>query len=484
MGNKGLVILHIDGLGYHYLKKALCEGRMPFVQSLISDEGYEVLRYRCGIPSTTPFAQAGIMYGDNSEIPSFRWWDKQSGLWVTFGGLSTFKHVAHKYFQHCDPLIAGGAAIATCFPAAAAATYHLGYRSYNHDLHPFSQRRVIANWAMNPIHLLDWVRRGLVQVWKANVQYLRTSLAGRPVSRTYVISDMLEEILLHHLTRFAVLQAMQEGYPVIYGAFYAYDETSHAFGPGADYSFRILRHVDHTIQRIANGRSANGHQYEMVILSDHGQIETVPFARKFGHTLGQLVSEWLPTYAVEETKGIHYTPREAIDGHIALAYSGGLAHLYFKDISWRMDYAEMEERYPGLVGRMAGNSGIDFVLLREDGSNLIVSKDQRIRFEAGARLPASARDLLARFDDPDILAYQLQRLNSFQRSGDLILFGEYSEGQQINFEDQVGGHGSVGGEQLAPFVLAKSEWNFDTRQVKGATDLYPLLKRLKDRLVP
>jgi len=37
-------------------------------------------------------------------------------------------------------------------------------------------------------------------------------------------------------------------------------------------------------------------------------------------------------------------------------------------------------------------------------------------------------------------------------------FGEYDGTMQVNFEDKVGGHGSIGGDQLHPFVLAKREW--------------------------
>src|SRR4029077_5049635 len=75
LGRK-LVILHIDGLGADMLERSLAGGRMPNLRRLIDTEGYVIHRYRCGLPSTTPFAQAGILYGDNSEIPCFRWWDR------------------------------------------------------------------------------------------------------------------------------------------------------------------------------------------------------------------------------------------------------------------------------------------------------------------------------------------------------------------------------------------------------------------------
>ncbi len=71
--------------------------------------------------------------------------------------------------------------------------------------------------------------------------------------------------------------------------------------------------------------------------------------------------------------------------------------------------------------------------------------------------------------------------NSFERSGDLVVFGAYDGAKQVNFEDQVGGHGSVGGDQLHPFLLAKKEWGLDTTHVTNASDLYPMLVAVRDR---
>jgi Type I phosphodiesterase / nucleotide pyrophosphatase len=482
---KGLVIIHVDGLGYDYLQQALAQGRMPFVQRLIAQEDYVAQPYRCGVPSTTPFCQAGILYGDNSEIPSFRWWDKESGLLVAFGSRSSFRRVAHKYFKGCDPLTRDGACIAACYPGASADSFGIAYQERGAAVlnREHSIREVLASWATNPLHLLDWTRRGLVQIWKANVQYWRARVAGQPTAKLYVISDMLEEIFLHQLTRVATLQAMRQGYPTIYAGYYAYDETAHAYGPDSDYAFHILRHIDNSIRRVGERRRAYGREYEVVVLSDHGQVETVPFEKKYGKRFGDMLAEWLPTYEVEEYRGKKRTPPDALDGHLALTYSGGLAHLYFKNISWRMERGEIEARYPGLISKIGGTEGIGFVLLRDGASDLLVTREGTMRLGEGAALNPDARDFLARFDQPTILARQLHTLNSFQRAGDLIIFGAFVDGKQINFEEQVGGHGSVGGAQLHPFVLAKREWSLDTSRVTCASDLYPLLKGLRDELL-
>jgi hypothetical protein len=34
----------------------------------------------CGVPPTTPACQAGILQGNNTNIPAFRWLDKKTGL--------------------------------------------------------------------------------------------------------------------------------------------------------------------------------------------------------------------------------------------------------------------------------------------------------------------------------------------------------------------------------------------------------------------
>jgi len=302
---------------------------------------------------------------------------------------------------------------------------------------------------------------------------------GRPAARDYVISDMLEEIFLHHLARFAVRLAMDDGYPVIYAGFYAYDETGHAFGPEDGYALHMLRHVDRTIERVAARRSTGlgGREYELVVLSDHGQIETEPFDRADGVEFGRHLADWLPDYEIDELKGSTIQPSSGrLAGHLALAYSGGLAHLYFTDLKGRLGKKELEARFPGLAGRIAGLDRVEFVMLR-DGA-----RDLRVTREGEGELK-QARGLLARFDDPDVLARQLHRLNSFERSGDLIAFGRYQDGLEINFENQVGGHGSIGGEQRHPFFLSKRIWGLDTSHVEGAHQLHPLLVHLRDALL-
>src|SRR5207244_2226900 len=133
--------------------------------------------------------------------------------------------------------------------------------------------------------------------------YLTSRSRGRHPAPPYVATDLAEEIFVHHLTRFAVQKAMREGYSPIYAGFYAYDETSHAFGPQDPSALRVLKHVDHTIEKVA---AARGGRYELVILSDHGHVDTVPFAKAAGRAFGEVLAGLLEGYRVEEFQGKAY----------------------------------------------------------------------------------------------------------------------------------------------------------------------------------
>jgi hypothetical protein len=471
------VVVHIDGLGADSLEHAFDDGDMPFTKSLMASEGYSIHRYRCGIPSTTPFAQAGILYGDNSEIPSFRWWDREQQLAVQFGPGSTFKKVAGKYFQGCRPLTQDGACIAACYPAGAAETFGISYqdRSYRKSsTDKFSSAwTVVLPYLANPLNVGDLLFHGAESIAQTANAFVKDRLEGRRPVVAYALTDVLEEMFVHHVTRYAVMRAMRKGYPSIYAGFYAFDETGHAFGPDDRYALGILKHVDSTIKKIAEQRDG---RYELVILSDHGQIDTVPFGQVSEKAFGELIAEWLPGFRVKEMKGGTYGPEEdEASGRVNIANSGGLSHIYLADRRKRMNYSELNSQFPELASRVAGIDAIELVMARDGREDVFLSGGQELRGEA-------AKPLLAKFDDADILWSQLSRLNSFEAAGDLIAFGAFKDGKQVNFEKQAGGHGSIGGEQAHPFVFAKREWQIDTTSVVGAHELHPILMRLRDSL--
>ncbi len=471
---KGLVVLHIDGLSAAALERAVAAGQMPFVRRLLDGEGYQVQPYRCGLPSTTPFAQAGILYGDSSEIPSYRWWDKSIGAVVGFGAGGTFELVADRYFAGRTPLTQGGACIAALFRAGADDRFGPEYGEHHGD----TDRKVIVPFLSNPQVVYHWLRHGGIAAFGVLAEYISARLARRPVSPAYVFADLFHECVVHHLARFATRQAMAEGLPVIYSCFYTFDEAAHAFGPEDKWSRRILRHLDNTIDWVARSRSGAGpREYELLVLSDHGQVDCRPFNAGDGENLGAYLARWLPGYRVTEHRGGVFGPAEGeIAGNIAITYSGGLGHIYFTDMPGRLNRTDLEQRFPGLVQRLANLDRIGFVIVKDGHAGGIVHAN------GAHRLNSEAASFLAHLDEPATLTRQLQRLNSFERSGDIVVFGNFEDNRQVNFENQVGGHGSAGGEQLHPFVLAKREWALETAGIEFADQLHQPLAGLVARL--
>ena len=473
----GLAVMHVDGLSAEELQRAVEEGRMPAVQRLLREEDYEILPYHCGIPSTTPFAQAGILYGDNSEIPGFRWWDRKAGTVIGFGAKGTFKQVAHRYFRGLRPLCEGGACIAACYPGGAAETFGLTYRDSTYGSRDQSAGDVLRPWLANPLHLVDMLVHGAQAVRRTITADVEARIAGGRPARAYVISEMLEEVFLHHLTRYAARRAMDAGYPSIYAAFYAYDETGHAFGPDDPYTRSMLKHVDHSVAALADRRRLNrsGREYELVVLSDHGQIETTPLTDLAGAPLGELIAGWLPGCRVEDKSG-GWGPKEDPKTNVLLAHSGGLSHVYFTAFPDRLGFREVAARFPHLPRLLAQLRGVGMVLGREGDRNILLTQEGEVSFngEAGA---ATAE--LGRFGQPELLARQLDRLNAFQNSGDLLLIGSWDGHRQANFEEQAGGHGSVGGTQTSPFLMVPKRWQVDTSHIEGAHQVHPLLMSIR-----
>jgi hypothetical protein len=175
-------------------------------------------------------------------------------------------------------------------------------------------------------------------------------------------------------------------------------------------------------------------------------------------------------------KGKAFGPDEdQAKGRVNITNSGGLSHLYFANRDKRLTFSELTAQFPGLAQNIAAIDGVELVMARDGSSDVFLAGGQELRRDA-------IKPELAQYDDPDILLAQLSRLNSFEMSGDLVVFGAFKEGRQVNFENQAGGHGSIGGEQAHPFVLAKREWGLDTSAVLGAHELHPILSALRDSL--
>jgi uncharacterized membrane protein YvlD (DUF360 family) len=78
----GVIFLEIDGLAKPVLDKALEEGHIPTLKKWIDSGSHITTGWEPDTSSQTSASQAGILHGDNSNIPAFRWYDKSRQMIV------------------------------------------------------------------------------------------------------------------------------------------------------------------------------------------------------------------------------------------------------------------------------------------------------------------------------------------------------------------------------------------------------------------
>src|SRR5215210_4616381 len=75
----GIVFLEIDGLAHEVLRRALRDGNAPALSHWLREGSHELVPWETDWSSQTGACQAGLLHGDNHDMPAFRWWEKDRG---------------------------------------------------------------------------------------------------------------------------------------------------------------------------------------------------------------------------------------------------------------------------------------------------------------------------------------------------------------------------------------------------------------------
>jgi hypothetical protein len=168
-------------------------------------------------------------------------------------------------------------------------------------------------------------------------------------------------------------------------------------------------------------------------------------------------------------------PEEApasMDSEVIACVSGNLANVYFSLHTGKINRSELDEAHPGLVNALIDHEGVGLVVSYDDnGEPWVLGKEGARQLRSGQTVK---QDPLLPYGDPDFRAGQLLRLADFPHAGDLLLISTlYPDGQVAAFEELVGNHGGLGGQQTDAFLLHPSD--MDVPATSNATDVYHLL---------
>ncbi len=529
---RGLLILQVDGLSYRSLKRVLETGRVPTISAMLAKGSHRLVRWNCRIPSNTPAVQAGLFYGNRENVPGYRWFDRATQKIRVVSHPEDLRHLEESVARGRTGLLAGGSVI-NSFMSGGAAKRLLTVSALGQD----SEHRRQGEQADFNLFFLSpsaYTLAVLNAVWDyaagVALSVVGRLWSGRPPLRfswKRVAQKAVANSFLRDLSFFWLKQDMVRGAPVIYSNFVGYDEVAHHTGPDAYEAQITLSGLDRRLRRLQRrARRQSPIRYEIVVFSDHGQTESMPYRLLYGETIEETVAGMLGRTAEHPTDPERafnpdrsYTARllfqmeqagpgrlgwaglkgrKALAGIVAedlvaagadlesnkavVCVSGSLAHITFTGHEKPLTLEEIVTLYPGFVEQLSRHPGVGFVAAaRQFGDAVAICEDGIRNLITGEM--GGENDPLADFGG-ERWAQDLAQLLAYPDTGDLIINGAWLAEQEriVVLEEQTSSHGGVGGPQTEPFVLLPRKWATSVEDFQSPEALHRLIKRELDRL--
>ncbi len=522
---RGFILLQIDGLAHDHLREAVAAGYMPYLRRLLAEGELSLAPWRCGIPSCTPAVQAGLMFGNRFDVPGFRWYEKDDDRGMLTRRPDQAREVRVRVSEGRRGILEGGSCYVSMLDGDAdLALFTL---SALHRQRFFESARgmgLFLLFLLSPIRLLRLA-------WLIGVSYV-TGLGRRLVAlvRPSVLNpfDVLSpfvhavsDTVFTEVQTFGVMLDIYRGVPSIYANYNSYDEVAHKMGPQHTSAQRVLRTVDRHLRQIDRmRRSYQKREYDLYILSDHGNSPSVPFSWRTGKGLGEYfaaqigrgvsVEERLGEDTPHSTEKARYLLREAAsiadrlsprmrrllevvrryvgrrfpeDGGLAVdmerqrdvvvCASGPLAHVYLNVSPRPLDLTEVVLLYPELVDALLATDEIGAVVARSGEQTVVLGRDGGSAIIGGSGSVEGPHPLTT-YGEVGYVADQLHYLAHFPHSGDLMLLGAVEpSGSTVTFENQVATHGGFGGPQGEPFIAWPPACPLEPAELNDPRDFYP-----------
>jgi putative membrane protein len=518
----GIVFLEVDGLSASMLERALNEGYMPNLKRLTDRGEYRLARWDCGLPSQTSSSQAGILYGRNDDIPAFRWYEKDiQRLMVSnrpFDAAEIHRRLSDgtgllaPHGSSLTNLVSGDAEHAALTMSAiwdsARGVRRRSANYFLYFLNPYSFTRTLV--------LMIWeILRELGQRMRARFRQPRA-----PSTRggSFPLLRAATNVFLRDLNLYLLIEHMFTGTPVIYSTFLGFDVVAHHAGPGSRDALLTLRQFDDELASLRRAARPAPRPYFLVLLSDHGQSPGATFRQRYGLTLEDLVREVLeadvrvsrPGRVEQESWGhlnalvsqaiqadtvagrtarrvlrrrihdgyveIQARPRERQEGEpeVVVCTSGNLGLIYFTAHPERLTLEDLSAEFPGVVERLASHEGIGFLLVHSEQHGPIAIGRRGLHYLETGRVEGS--DPLEPFGAR--ATRYLRRIAGFSNIGDIVVNSMYDPdtGEVAAFEDLVGSHGGLGGDQSEAFVLYPRDWSGEIREDSDPCEIHGVFR--------
>lgn len=527
----GLVMIQIDGLAAPILRNAIRVGTVPRMASWVRSGAYTLTEWECPPPSQTSASQAGILHGDNDDIPAFRWFEKETGRLLVSNHPADAAEIERRRSDGAGLLHPAGTSVGNLFSGDAQRNAfvmsRMGDPVRGLDVDAFSLYFVDPAAFIRTLVLgIGEFVKELVEARRQRVQDIQPRVHR---GTTFAFLRAATNVVLRDLNTTFVVRSMALGVPTIYVDFTDYDEIAHHAGPERLESLRALTGVDRVITALERAAQGAPRDYRFVLLSDHGQSQGATFLQRYGQTLEQLVLEHMKGGTVTAATGEveawgpvnvflgQLAGQESVSGRIArraiadrdpdapvgpdaatggepasdepaeitVVGSGNLGGVWFSRHRDRQTAADIEEAHPGLLAALAAHPGIGFAVVLGDAGPVALGEDGTHDLVTGEVVGV---DPLALFG-PDARGDFL-RVCSFDDAPDIYLNSLYDPvlDEVAAFEELVGCHGGLGGWQTRPLLVHPAEWQIDADlldeegRLRGAESVHHQFVRWLERL--
>ena len=505
----GVIFLEIDGLAYDVLRRALRDGSAPALARWVREGTHRLSGWETDWSSQTGACQAGLLHGDNHDMPAFRWWEKDRGRPIVTNHPRDAAELERRHSDGRGLLHEDGASRANILSGDATHSM-LTMSTVLHRRRPIG--RDYSAYFARPYAVARTFTRVLAEVARerhAQARQHRRDVQPRMHrSRTYALMRAFGTVIQLDLQIAAVVGDMLAGRPVVYTTFLAYDEVAHHSGIERPDTLTVLSSVDRQIARVESAVADAPRPYRLVVLSDHGQSQGATFHQRYGVSLEELVrsacdADDVHVEAGEEDGAAAYLgagltelarddtmaargarravrrlepPPEPQDGppDLSVMASGNLGLISFPREPGRVSLERLERLHPRLLPALRDHPGIAFAMLRSEREGVLALGSRGTHYLEADHV--EGEDPLAPFG-PNAAAH-LRRTDSFPHCPDILVNSTYWEetGEVAAFEELVGSHGGMGGTQSYPFVLHPAELTWPDEPVVGSETVHRILR--------
>jgi uncharacterized membrane protein YvlD (DUF360 family) len=505
----GVVFLEIDGLAHDVLRRALRDGSAAAMARWLRDGSHRLEGWETDWSSQTGACQAGLLHGDNHDMPAFRWWEKDLGKPIVTNHPRDAAELERRHSNGRGLLHGDGASRANILSGDAV-------HSMLTMSTVLSRRRPIGRdysaYFARPYAVAKTLSAIVAEV--ARERHAQAEQRRRDVqprirrSREYAVLRAFATVIQLDLQVAAVVGDMLAGRPVVYTTFLAYDEVAHHSGIERPDALAVLRKVDRQIARVEAAAADAPRPYRLVVLSDHGQTQGATFLQRYGVTLEDLVRSacegadevhadagreddaaaylgaGLTELARDDTVAARGARRaakrldqpESTDTlpDLCVMASGNLGLISFPREPGRVTLERLEQLHPRLLPALREHPGIAFAMVRSElHGTLALGRGGTHHLASGH---VDGEDPLAPFGPA--AARHLRRTDSFPHCPDVMVNSTYWEetGEVAAFEELVGSHGGMGGTQSHPFVLHPADLPWPGEPVVGAEHVHRIMR--------